>query len=582
MEQNELVSFGCDSMTQNEIWPKGLRGLSFLIIILGIFFSFEMGNRPFASPDEGRYVEIPREMVVTGDYVTPRLDGLKYFEKPPLFYWMQAATIKAVGIDETSMRFWIVLFAILGCLSVFYVGAKCYSRNVGVMAAGILATSLIYYCHSRIIILDLVLSILLCGSLWAFFLAFVKKNQSKIPKKYLIIAMYSLSALACLTKGLIGAVLPGFVVFLWMLFTNNWKKLKEILYVPGILVFLVMFVPWHVLATQRNHDFLYYYFVVEHFLRYTTEFHNRYQPAWFFVPIIFAGMIPWTGFSFMSLKNLVKKSVAKNSNESSKISSEKKSESIFLACWIFGIFGFFSFSHSKLIPYILPIVPPIALATAVFVDECNKKEFRIGAAINIGLFFAAGIVYYFARDEVSDVLQNADARFLLNVVIGSLVAIGIVFLAAIFSDFSKISKKMAVVICIFLSGNMLWTVNKLAPYYQDEKKPTTKKIAKHIRMNKTKDDLVFIYNYYHQDFPVYLNDTTGIVNFVGELEFGANSEPEKSKLISEEKFWKLWNTTKKRIFLVLSRSDYRNVFAKRTQVHNVSVFDKNFIAITNK
>jgi len=554
-------------MTQNEIWPKGLRGLSFLIIILGIFFSFEMGNRPFASPDEGRYVEIPREMVVTGDYVTPRLDGMKYFEKPPLFYWLQAASIKAVGINETSMRFWIVLFAIFGCISVFYVGAKCYSRNVGVMSAGILASTLLYYCHSRIIILDLVLSIFLCGSLWAFFLAFVKKNQSKIPKKYLIIAMYVLSALACLTKGLIGAVLPGFVVFLWMLFTNNWKKLKEILYVPGILVFLAIFLPWHVLAAQRNHDFLYYYFVVEHFLRYTTKFHNRYQPAWFFIPIILAGLIPWTGLSLMSLKNLVKKSVAKNS------------ENIFLACWIFGIFGFFSFSHSKLISYILPIVPPIALATAVFIEECNEKEFRVGAIINIILFFAAGVAYYFARNEISDVLQNADARILLNVVIISLVSIGIIFMLAIFS---KISKKMAVVICIFLSGNMLWTVNKLAPYYQDEKKPTTKKVAKYIRANKTKDDLVFIYNYYHQDFPVYLNDTTGVINFVGELEFGSNSEPEKSKLISEEKFWELWNTTKQRIFLVLSRSDYRKVFAERTRVHNVLIFDKNFVAISNK
>ena len=141
---------------------------------------------------------------------------------------------------------------------------------------------------------------------------------------------------------------------------------------------------------------------------------------------------------------------------------------------------------------------------------------------------------------------------------------------------------MAVIICIFLSGNMLWTVNKLAPYYQDEKKPTTKKIAKHIRMNKTKDDLVFIYNYYHKEFPVYLNDTTGIVNFVGELEFGSNSEPEKSKLISEEKFWELWNTTKQRIFLVLSRGDYRKIFAERTRVHNVLVFDKNFVAISNK
>ena len=566
-------------MTQNEVWPKGLRGLSFLIIILGIFFSFEMGNRPFASPDEGRYVEIPREMVVTGDYVTPRLDGMKYFEKPPLFYWMQAASIKIAGINETSMRFWIILFAVLGCLSVFYVGAKCYSRNVGVMAAGILATSLIYYCHSRIIILDLVLSVLLCGCLWSFFLAFVKKNQSKIPKKYLIITMYALSALACLTKGLIGAILPGFVVFLWILFTNNWKKLKEILYLPGIFVFFAIFLPWHVLAAQRNHDFLYYYFVVEHFLRYTTKFHNRYQPEWFFIPIILAGMIPWTGFSLMSLKNLAKKSIEKISDKSSNNPNEKKSESIFLACWIFGIFGFFSFSHSKLIPYILPIVPPIALATATFIDKCSKREFRIGASINIVLFFAAGIAYYLARNEVSDVLQNADARILLNVVIGSLIAIGVVFLFAIFS---KISKKMSVVICIFLAGNMLWTINKLAPYYQEEKKPTTKKVAKHIRMNKTKNDLVFCYGYYYQDFPVYLNDTTGVINFVGELEFGSNSEPEKSKLISEEKFWELWNTTKQRIFLVLSRGDYRKIFAERTRVHNVLVFDKNFVAISNK
>ena len=101
-------------------------------------------------------------------------------------------------------------------------------------------------------------------------------------------------------------------------------------------------------------------------------------------------------------------------------------------------------------------------------------------------------------------------------------------------------------------------------------------------MNKTKDDLVFCYGHYYQDFPVYLNDTTGLINFVGELEFGANSEPEKSKLISEEKFWELWNTTKQRIFLVLSRSDYRKIFAERTQIHNVLVFDKNFVAISNK
>lgn len=559
-----------ESIEKNEMWSKGLKGLFFLIAILGLYFSFEIGNRPFVSPDEGRYVEIPREMVVTGDYVTPRLNGLKYFEKPPLFYWLQASVIKTIGITETSMRFWVVLFAVLGCLSVFYVGSKCYSLNVGVISAGILATSVIYYSHSRLIILDLVLSVLLSGSLWAFYLAFVTTNKSKIPKKYIIIGMYVLSALACLTKGLIGAVLPGMVVFLWMLITNSWNKLKEILYIPGILSFLIVFLPWHILAAVRNHDFLYYYFYVEHFLRYTTKFHNRYQPEWFFLPIIVVGMIPWTGFALMSLKSVIKKSF------------EKHSESVFLVCWIIGIFVFFSFSSSKLIPYILPIVPPLALITAVFIENNslkNNRDFKIGAIINIVLIIIAWIAYGFAKHLIKDVLQDENVKILMNVAWIMLGAISVVFSFAVAQ---KISKKVAVVICIFLSGNMLWTINKLAPYYQAEKKPTTLKIAEFVRMNKTKDDLVFCYNQYYQEFPVYLNDTINLVNFVGELEFGSKSEPQNVKLYSEEEFWKIWDTTKKRIFLVVSRSEYRGIFAKRTRVHKVLVFDKNFVAISNR
>ena len=95
-----------------------------------VFFSYETGNRYFGDPDEGRYVEIPREMVVSGDYITPRLNGLKYFEKPALFYWMQAAAIHTLGINETTMRIWPIIFAILGCLTVFFIGYKYEDREI--------------------------------------------------------------------------------------------------------------------------------------------------------------------------------------------------------------------------------------------------------------------------------------------------------------------------------------------------------------------------------------------------------------------------------------------------------------------
>ncbi len=554
-------------ITNNDMWPQGFRGLFFLVIILGLFFSYEMGNRPFASPDEGRYVEIPREMVVSGDYITPRLNDLKYFEKPPLFYWMQAAVIKVEGINEDSMRFWIILFSILGCLMVYTVGKKCYSSVVGILSAGTLATSLIYYAHSRIIILDLVFSILISGCLWSFFLAFIKKNEwQQKHRKKLLVAMYAFSALACLTKGLAGAVLPGMVCFIWITATNNWKLLREILYVPGILLFFAIFLPWHVLVAYRNDDFLHFYFVVEHFLRYTTSIHNRYKPMWFFIPIVLAGMMPWTGFSLISLKNLFRN--IKN----------RDSESIFFASWIIGIFVFFSLSNSKLIPYILPIVPPLALITAIFFANANYRDFKIGALINFSLVLISTAALVLTN-PVEDVLKNPDAKFLLYIIIGFLYGISFIQMLA---GWKKITNIMGIIISIFLSGNMLWTVNKISTYYVDIRKPSTRKVVQAIRMNKTKDDLVFCYNVYYQDFPVYLNDTVGVINFVGELDFGAKSEPSRSKLIREEEFWKLWNTTNKRIFLLLSRDSYRDVFVNRTNIHRILEFDKNFIAITNK
>ncbi len=543
---------------------KGIRSLFFLIIILGLFFSYEMGNRPFASPDEGRYVEIPREMVVNGDYVTPRLNDLKYFEKPPLFYWLQSAVIKSVGITENSMRFIPVLFAILGCLMLFLVGTKCYSLQVGILSAGILATSLIYYVHSHLIILDLVMTVLLSGCLFSFFLAFAKKNSLQRYRKSLLICAYAFSALACLTKGLIGIVLPTMVCFIWMVFTNNWRILKEIIYIPGILIFLAIFLPWHIIVAHRNDDFLHFYFIVEHFLRYTSTIHNRYQPFWFFIPVIIIGMLPWTGFSLVALKNLLK---------------NKNSESVFFLSWILGIFIFFSLSNSKLIPYILPIIPPFALITASWFSTLDFRDLYLGVIINILLLLSLIASYFFAYNLVCDVVENQETKILIYFIMGLLFSIMIVQFLAIFK---KISPIFMVILCIFLSGNMLWTINKLAPYYQDVKKPTTCDVAKAIRMNKTKEDLVFCYNQYYQDFPVYLNDTIGVVNFVGELEFGANSEPYRSKLVKENDFWHLWNTTNKRIFLLLSRNNYREIFVKRTNIHRILSFDKNFIAITNK
>ena len=559
-------------MSEKISWPNGFRGLLFFALLLVCFFSYEMGNRPFASPDEGRYVEIPREMIVSGDYVTPKLNGLNYFEKPPLLYWMQSAVANVCGVNEYSMRVIIVIFAILGCLSVFLIGRKRFSNTVGLLSASVLATNLLYYAHSHLIILDLVVSVLMCGVLWCFYLAFVQQ-EFKVGRK-IIVLMYALAAFACLTKGLIGIILPGFVAFLWVAFTNNWRRVPEMISLPGIILFFAIAAPWHILMAIRHDDFLYKYFVVEHFQRYTTTIHERYQPAWFFIPIVIAGLFPWTGFSFIAIKNAFKKSI------------EKNSELIFFICWIFGIFAFYSFSNSKLIPYILPIVPPIALITGAniskSIDENEGRDFKNAVLINMGLFACFLIAFFCYQNKLNDLLNDKYFMVALYAIVALLIA-GLVVLC--FAYFVKQSRFASILVLLFVSMNLMWVINKGSATYQDIKKPSTKNMAELIRLNKTKDDLVYCYSYYYQDLPVYIRDMVGVVDFVGELEFGLHSDGgDKTgiRFLTKDKFWDMWNTTNKRIFLLLSLESYRNVFVDRKIKHRILGMDKHFIVIMNR
>ncbi|MDR3180076.1 MAG: glycosyltransferase family 39 protein [Holosporaceae bacterium] len=559
----------------NLSWSERIRGFFALALVLSIFFAYDMGIRPFADPDEGRYVEIPREMVVTGDYVTPRLNGLKYFEKPALFYWMQAASLKAFGAGETAMRLWTVIFAVLGCLTVCFVGGRCYSDRVGLMAAGILATSLLYYAHSRLIITDLVLSVFMGGALWCFFAAFVRKDKPPWSK-VLVVGMYVLSALACLTKGLVGIVLPAFVAFLWILFSKNWKKIPQMLYWPGIFAFLLIFLPWHICVMKQNDDFFHFYFIVEHFLRYTTTMHDRYQPVWFFLPVLLLGFAPWTGFSLVALKNAAM-AIWKEKQTSS--------ENIFFLCWILGVLGFFSFSGSKLIPYILPLLQPLALITGICVVksvESRDTDLRTGALLNIFLFVLMAGAYFFLKPAIGVLLQDPDVVLLVRVLgIIALLATVILLMLA-YPAYLKVSPLNALLVFLFLAANMMWTINRGSTYYQHIKKPSTKKMAEFVGLNKNADDEVFCYGRYYQDFPVYANSTVNVVNFVGELEFGAIAEKEKKVLWREDEFWKFWETTEKKIFLLMARDQYKKIFVTQDLLHNILDFDENFVVISNK
>jgi 4-amino-4-deoxy-L-arabinose transferase-like glycosyltransferase len=326
--------------------------MDFILLTLGIIllYGLFLGSYPLSVPDEARYAEIPREMLANHNFITPYLNGVKYFEKPALFYWLQAGALQLFGLQEWATRLVNVSMALLGCLLTYSGGRLLFDRRSGLLASIILATSALYFGMAHIITLDMTFSVLLSACLLFFLLAV--KNPGEKPPRIFCYSAYVMAALAMLTKGLAGIVLPGVVIGAWILLLNEWRLLKNIYLPSGMLIFLTLVLPWHFLVQQQNPEFFHFYFIEQHFLRYLTTYAKRYQPVWFFVPILLAGLLPWTAFLPQAIKYHWPLHWA---------TRQQQRIGLFLLLWAALIFLFFSFSDSKLIPYILPLFPPLAL-----------------------------------------------------------------------------------------------------------------------------------------------------------------------------------------------------------------------------
>ncbi|HEX7251143.1 MAG TPA: glycosyltransferase family 39 protein [Burkholderiales bacterium] len=332
-----------------------------LVLALGFFALVLFGTlgwRPVYKADEGRYAEIPREMAASGDWVTPRLNGLKYFEKPPLQYWATAAFFKAFGVSDAVSRLWTALAAAAGIALAFFAGRKLFGGEAGAFAALVLAGSPLYALLAQLNTLDMALSFFLSAAIFAF----------ALERYYLF---WAACAFAVLSKGLIGIVLPGATLFLYFLLTGRWALLGKMKILPGGLLFLVLSAPWFLAVSAANPEFARFFFIQEHFERFTTKMHDRYQPAWFFLPILAAGIAPWILPFFRSLARI-----------------DRRGPGFLLALWALVVFLFFSASGSKLPSYILPIFPALAVLIGAALAGSAPRRLLFAQAM---LAVAAGV-----------------------------------------------------------------------------------------------------------------------------------------------------------------------------------------------
>ena len=374
-------------MKRLERVDRTLFGLLLLAVLLLVF---EPGEVPLFEPDEGRYAEIPREMLVTRDFLTPRLNGVLYFEKPPLYYWSVAASLAILGPTEMAVRLPGKLAAVSMVLLAVAFARRRWGTRTGLLAGLILATSILLVALARIALIDPMLSAALAAATFAF-ASFAEGDAAGDARRSrrALYAFHAACAAAILLKGLVGVVLPGGAIVLWTLVTGRWRTLRRVFSPGPLLLFVALAVPWHVAMALRHPDFLQFYFVHEHFQRFATTEHRRTGPAVYFIPVLVAGFLPWTAFFGRfreSWPGFTRGAWRARSTEA------------FLWIWALLVFAFFSASKSKLIPYVLPIWPALAVLLALGIERARARgaEFRGDrrlAAVFFGLLFAAAAVY---------------------------------------------------------------------------------------------------------------------------------------------------------------------------------------------
>ena len=341
-----------------------------------VLFFHALGGIGFLGPDEPRYAAIAREMLMTGDYITPRLHGDPWFEKPPLLYWLAALGYAIFGINETGARFPSALSATICIFLIYWCGRKFWDRSTGFLAAAMLASSIGFFAFARAASMDMLLTMCLTAALVFFLFAF---NGQSPRRRYWFYAFYAALGFGVLAKGPVAVLLPVLSLAVFLLLRGRWGWDEWRTWQPGGLwITAAIAAPWFLVCTIVNGwEFIQVFFINHHFQRFTSNIHGHERPIYFYFPVLLLMTFPWT---FLSIPRL-KRRFGKNDH--------------ILLWWAIIPFVFFSLSGSKLPGYILPLAPPIALLLARELLQPASRAYKVCVFIEAGTMAFIGVAFGF-------------------------------------------------------------------------------------------------------------------------------------------------------------------------------------------
>jgi 4-amino-4-deoxy-L-arabinose transferase-like glycosyltransferase len=357
--------------------------------------------RPLSYPDEGRYAEIGRWMLQSGDWLAPRLDGMPFFHKPPLLYWLEALSFSALGAHPWVARLTPVLHAGLMLATLYLAVRRMGNEPLAQRAAVMLGTSLAFLAGGQYVNHDLIVATWISIAIGSFAMAFMTGDR---PDATLARLGFVACALGVLSKGLIGVALPGLVLLIWLIWTHQLKKIMSLPWFSGLGLFGVIALPWFFLAEQRFPNMLNYMFGMHHFQRFTGSSFNNNMSWWFYLVGLLVLFFPWVFFALAQpFKSRSAAQVKTATGAATGLSDRSPAPPALISlCWIWVvvIIGFFSFPAAKIIGYALPVIPPLALLAALGWQHHMRQRPRerqlfiavcaVNIALALGLTLAVG------------------------------------------------------------------------------------------------------------------------------------------------------------------------------------------------
>ncbi len=491
--------------------PLARSRLLLLLLAVAVVWFGNLEYRKLFHPDEGRYAEIPREMVASADWLTPRLNGIKYFEKPPLQYWATAAAYRVFGEAQWTSRLWTALSGFLAVLLTYAAGVRLSGPDAGLYAALLLVSSAGFVLGGHYNTLDMGLTFFLTLALVAFLFA-QRDHQTRRGRALWMHVAWAAAAGAVLSKGLVGAVLPAGGLVAYTLLTRDFAVWRRLNPVTGVLLFLALAAPWFVQVSLANPEFPRYFFIHEHFQRFLTTAHYRDQPWWFFLPVLVLGLLPWT--------TLVPGALAQAWRSESDGSGFRARR--FLLAYAGFILLFFSASSSKLEAYVLPMLPAIALLLGERVAALQPGRLRrhLVFALTLGLIVLAApiVLRRFGPVELAALPETFDRWLQAAGAVLAAGAAGALHLAGRGRPRGAVVVAALAALVAAQFGNS--GAEALSPARSGY--DLAVKIAPLLRP----DTPFYSFGMYEQTIPFYLKRKTTLVGSAEEMAFGLGQEPQ--------------------------------------------------------